>query len=104
MPLKKFTDWGTWWDGLRSNLIKCIGTTGASWLGSNAVANIGIPGMSNLGINWKQAIGLFGVHIGIEVFAYMRDNQPKVITETIETTLTKTTTTTPSPAQPKTDQ
>lgn len=85
MPqLKKYTDWRTWWDGLRTNLMKCAGTTGTSWLGSNAVGAT-IPALSDIKMNWHQAIGLFGVHMGIEIFAYMRDNQPKVITETIET-------------------
>lgn len=87
----KFTDWKTWWDGLRTNLIKCIGTTGTMWLGSNGAASIGIDWLKDVGFNWKQALGLFGVHVGIEVFTYMRDNQPKVITETMETThITKT--------------
>ena len=86
MSIKKYTDWSGWWDGLRTNLIKCIGTTGTSWLGSNAIATAGIPGLSNIGLNWKQAIGLFAVHIGIEVFAYMKNNQPQVITQTVDTT------------------
>lgn len=86
MSTKKYTDWRTWWDGLRTNLIKCVGTTGSSWLGSNAIASAGIPGLGNIGLNWKQAIGLFAVHIGIEIFAYMKTNQPQVIIETVETT------------------
>ena len=107
--VKKVTDWSSWFQGLRKNLFKCIGTTGSSWLGSNAIASAGIPGLGNIGLNWKQAIGLFGVHIGIEVFAYMKNVQPQVITETTETThvvrdpllgtietgTSKTTTTTP---------
>ena len=114
MALRKYTDWRSWWQGLQTNLIKCIGTTGTAWLGSNAVASTGIPFASNIGMNYKQAIGLFAVHIGIEVFAYMKNVQPQVITETVETATkvsspdgsevsqsSKITTTTPvPPAQP----
>lgn len=83
MPnVKKYTDWRTWWDGLRTNLLKCIGTTGTLWLGTNAAAGAGIP---IKGIDWEQAGLMFGVHIGFEVFSYLKDNQPKVITETVET-------------------
>jgi hypothetical protein len=85
MSVKKYTDWGTWWDGLRTNLLKCIGTTGTAWLGSNGLAASGIPGMTGIGLNWEQAIGLFGVHIAAEIFLYLKNNQPQVITETIET-------------------
>lgn len=85
MSIKKLTDWASWWDGLRNNLFKCIGTTGTTWLGSNAVANIGVDSLKGIGLNWEQAIGVFGVHIGFEVFSYMRDNQPKVITITEDT-------------------
>ena len=109
--IRKFTDWSSWWDGLRTNLFKCIGTTGTSWLGSDAIANIGIPQLSNLGLNWKQAVGLFAVHIGFEVFTYMKNVQPAVITETVDTTFhvqkpdgttvaQSSTTTTTTPAEP----
>lgn len=87
MSIKRYTDWSTWWDGLRTNLIKCIGTTGTSWLGSNVIDSVGIPNMPHIGLNWEQAIGLFAVHIGLEVFTYMKNSQPKVITEEVETTI-----------------
>lgn len=83
---KRYTDWRTWWDGLRTNLIKCIGTTGTSWIGSNAIASTGINGLETVGLDWRQAIGLFSVHIAFEVFTYMKNNQPTVIVETVETT------------------
>lgn len=106
MTTKRYTDWNSWLIGLRTNLIKCIGTTGTSWLGSNAIAAAGIPGLTNLGLNWKQALGLFAVHIGMETFAYMKANQPAVISEEV-TTISTTTTKTQTPASaiaPKTDQ
>jgi hypothetical protein len=81
--LKRYTDWVTWWDGLRTNLIKCIGTTGIAYLGTNAIQGIGAAGY---GISWKQALGFFGVHIAFEVFGYMQKVQPQVITETTDTT------------------
>lgn len=99
MTTKRYTDWGTWWIGLRTNLIKCIGTTGTSWAGSNILAGSGMPGISNLGLNWKQAVGLFAVHIALETFAYMKANQPAVISEEINT-VTTTVTKTQTPAPP----
>lgn len=89
MSIKKYTDWRSWWEGLRTNLFKCIGTTGTSWLGSNAIASAGVPGLGNIGLNWKQAVGLFAVHIGLEIFSYLKDNQPKVITEETNTEIIK---------------
>lgn len=94
MSIKKYTDWRTWWDGLRTNLIKCIGTTGTSWLGSNAIGAT-VPSLSMVSLNWEQALGLFAVHIGIEVFSYMKTNQPIVITETVVNQSSSTTTVTP---------
>jgi len=86
MSIKRFTDWQGWWIGLRQNLLKCIGTTGTAWLGTNAISSMGVP---IAGINWKQAIAMFAVHIGFEVFSYLKDNQPKV-TEVNEETQTFT--------------
>lgn len=97
--IKQYTDWRTWWDGLRTNIIKCIGTTGTMWLGSNGAATIGIDALKDIGLNWKQAIGLFGVQIGLEVFRYIKDNQPKVITETETETVTTTKTVTETPKE-----
>lgn len=86
MPTKKYTDWRTWWDGLRTNLFKCIGTTGTAWLGTNAAAGAGVPIQ---GLDWEQAATMFGVHVLFELFLYMRDNQPKVVTEIYETEFNK---------------
>jgi len=85
MSIRKYTDWRTWWDGLRTNLIKCVGTTGLAWLGSNGLSVSGIPFTSKIGLDWRQAAGFFLVHIGIEVFTYFKANQPQVITETVDT-------------------
>jgi len=76
--MKRYTDWQGWWIGLRTNLLKCIGTTGSAWLGSNGLAATGIPGTSHLGIDWRQALGFFVVHISSEIFTYLKNNQPKV--------------------------
>lgn len=86
MSIKKYTDWFTWWVGLRTNLVKCTGTTGLSFIGSNGIANIGIDVLKPCALNWEQALGFFGVHLALEAFQYCKDNQPKVITETCETT------------------
>lgn len=88
MSIKKYTDWGSWWDGLRTNLLKCIGTTGTLWLGTNAAAGAGIPVK---GIDWEQAGLMFMVHIGFELFTYLKDNQPKVIVEQSDTTFSSKT-------------
>ena len=76
--MKRYTDWGGWWIGLRTNLLKCIGTTGIVWLGSNGLSVSHIPGTSHLGLDYRQALGFFGVHIAIEIFTYLKNNQPKV--------------------------
>lgn len=83
MATKKYTDWLSWWDGLRTNLLKCIGTTGIAWLGTNAAAGSGVP---IHGLDWEQAGTIFMVHISFEVFTYLKDNQPKVIVEQTDTT------------------
>ena len=109
--MRTYTDWGNWLTGLRQNIFKCVGTTGVAWLGTNAASAAGIP---IVGITWKQAGAMFAVHIGFEVFTYMKNVPPAIITETVETTLTakssdgstvthdvKTTTTTPvAPEKP----
>lgn len=114
MPIKKYTDWRTWWDGLRTNLMKCLGTTGSAWLITNGVSATGIPGTAVLAIAWQSALAFFLCHLAKEVFDYMAKNQPVVITEEVETThfakdaagnvsggSSKTTTTTPVETTPK---
>ena len=115
MSIKKYTDWRSWLQGLQTNIIKCIGTTGTAWLGTNAASAAGVP---IVGITWKQALAMFGVHIGFEVFTYMKNVQPQAITETTESAMkatsadgsevsqsVKTVTTTPvPPAQPTVNQ
>lgn len=83
---KKYTDWGGYWIGLRQNLIKCIGTTGTAWLGTNVAAVSGVPIPA---IDWKQAAAMFGVHIAIEVFTYLKNVEPKIVTVE-ETSMTNT--------------
>lgn len=85
MSIKKLTDWTNYWYGLRANLFKCIGTTGTMWLGSNGLASTGIPGTGDVALNWHQAVGMFAVHIGLEVFTYMKNKQPEVIEKEMDT-------------------
>ncbi len=99
MTMKRYTDWQGWWIGLRQNLMKCIGTTGTAWLGSNGIAATGIPGTAHIGLDWRQAVGLFAVHIGAEVFMYLKNNQPTV-TEVDTQMISKPNPPAP-PAQPK---
>lgn len=87
MSTKKYTDWRTWWNGLRTNLLKCIGTTGTAWLVSNGISASGVPGTSALGINWEQAGSFFLGHILFEIFTYVQKYQPEVVTITTDTQL-----------------
>ena len=86
MSVKRFTDWEGYWIGLRQNILKCIGTTGITWLGTNGLqgAGVNVPG-----IDWKQALAMFSVHIGFEVFAYLQKNQP-IVTESSDVTVVST--------------
>lgn len=76
MSIKRYTDWYGWWVGLRTNLMKCVGTTGVAWLGTNGASAAGVP---IAGISVEQAGAMFMVHIGFEIFSYLQKNQPKVI-------------------------
>lgn len=80
--IKKYTDWRTWWDGLRTNIIKCLGTTGIAFIGTNALAGMHAP---IHGIDWEQAGAMFAVHVAFEAFSYMKDFQPQVVVETVDT-------------------
>lgn len=82
MP-KKYKDWRGWFEGLRVNLFKTIGTTGVSFLGTNSIDAMGLHGV---GMNWKTALGQFGFHIALEVFTYMKE-KPDAETVTEETTI-----------------
>jgi len=87
MPkIRKYTDWRGWWDGLRTNLMKCLGTTGTAYLATNGIANI--SGAAGIAIDLKQASLFFATHLGMEIFSYMKQYQPRVIEEIIEDTLT----------------
>ena len=94
MPkLKKYTDWGTWWDGLRTNMMKAGATSVATNLSvlisTNTVGAMGIPGMVGVGENWRTFIvGLFAQFVLHTVYAaatYIQGNQPQVVTETVDT-------------------
>ena len=85
MSIRKYTDWYNYWLPLRQNIIKCIGTTGTAWLGSNGLSQTGIPGTSGIGLDWRQACGLFAIHIAFEVFSYMQKVQPEIIEKNEDT-------------------
>ena len=76
MSIKKYTDWKGYWLGLRQNLIKCIGTTGTAWGSTCLAAGAGMPVQA---IDWKQAASMFGIHCAIEIFAYLKAQQPLVV-------------------------
>ena len=121
--LVRYTDWQSWWDGLRTNMMKAGATSIATNLSvlasTNVVSSFQIPGLGGVGENWKTfLVGLcaqFVLHTVSAAAVYIQANQPQVITETIDTThITKSpdgsvtagsssvTTTTPvAPAQPK---
>jgi len=82
---RKYKDWRGWWDGLRINLVKTIGTTGVTFLGTNGLDSIGVQGV---GMNWKTACAQFGVHVAFEIFTYLK-NKPDadVITEEFDTAI-----------------
>ena len=52
MGLKRYTDWYGWWIGLRTNLMKCIGTTGIAWLGTNGASAGGVKAAGHLTLVW----------------------------------------------------
>ncbi len=87
MSIRKFTNWPDYWYGLRANLFKCIGTTGTAWLGTSGLSASGIPGTQGMAMDWRQALGMFAVHIGLEVFTYMKNKQPEVVTQEVDTTI-----------------
>ena len=88
MAIKKFKDWRGWWEGLRINLTKTIGTTGVTFLGTNGVDAIGLHGV---GMNWRTALAQFGVHCAFEIFTYLKDkpDAPVVSVEVDTETITK---------------
>lgn len=84
MATQQYTDWRSWWDGLRTNLFKCVGTAAGTWLTTNALASTGVM----KGIDWEQMIGFFVGQMALEIFLYMKTTQPTVVTETVDTTFT----------------
>jgi hypothetical protein len=85
--VKRYTNWADYWVGLRTNLFKCVGTAGTAWLGTVGLSASGIPGTQGMALDWRQVLGMFGVHIGLEIFTYMKNKQPEVVTEEVETTI-----------------
>lgn len=95
MSIKKFKDWSSWWDGLRTSMIKAGATSLVTNLTvfttTNTVNSIGIPGLDGSGENWKTlVIGLVAQFVLHTVFAaaqYIQANpDAPVVTETVETT------------------
>ncbi len=94
MSTKHYTDWRSWWEGLRSCMMRAgataIFTQLSAFLGTNGVASLDIPGLDGIAMKWKTALVTlviqFLIHTGIASAKYIQDNQPKVITETTDTT------------------
>lgn len=95
MSIKKFKDWPSWWDGLRTSMIKAGATSLVTNLTvfttTNTVNSMGIPGLANSGENWRTlCIGLiaqFGLHTIYAAATYIQANpDAQVVTEVIDTT------------------
>ena len=92
---RKYKDWGTWWDGLRTASLKAGATSIVTNLSvlvtTNTVSSLNIPGIQNVGENWKTfLIGLlfqFLLHTAYAAAIYVQ-NKPDadVVVETVETT------------------
>lgn len=117
MATRNIKDWASWRDGLRSCVMRAGATAVVTQLtalgGTNAVASMQIPGLGDIALHWKTAlvslIIQFCFHSAFAAFSYIQQNpDPKVITETVDTTYqsktvdgktvlqaSKTTTTTP---------
>jgi len=123
MSIKKFKDWSSWWEGLRTSMIKAGATSVVTNLTvfttTNTVNSIGIPGFSDSGEHWKTAlIGLcaqFILHTVYAAATYVQANpDAQVVTEetntthivknddgsTLETGASKTIKTTVTPVEP----
>ncbi|HWH79141.1 MAG TPA: hypothetical protein VNT76_17285 [Candidatus Binatus sp.] len=88
MSIKKFKDWSSWWDGLRSVIMRtgatAILTQLTTLVGTNSVANMKIPGLADIGIGWKTALASLGIqfviHTAIAAAKYVQDKpDPDII-------------------------
>lgn len=113
MSTKKYTDWRSWWDGLRSCMIRAGATAIVTQLtamgGTNAVASMNIPGLEDIALKWKTALAALVIQFCFHVFTsaakYIQDNQPQVViisTDTVTISKTLTTETAATAAQPET--
>lgn len=95
MSVKKYKDWRSWWDGLRTAALKAGATSVVTNLSvlmtTNAVSSMNIPGIQNVGENWKTfLIGLlfqFAIHTAYATALYVQ-NKPDadIVTVTEDTT------------------
>lgn len=100
MSIKKIKDWSSWWDGLRTSMVKAGATSLVTnltvFMTTNAVNSMGIPGLGGSGENWKTlCIGLvaqFGLHTLFAAAQYVQANpDAPVIVEQVDTSFsTKT--------------
>lgn len=95
MATRTFRDWPSWRDGLRSCMMRAGATAVVTQLtalgGTNAIASMQIPGLTDIGLHWKTAlvslVVQFVFHSVFAAASYIQNNpDPKVITETVETT------------------
>lgn len=97
MSTKQYRDWSTWWDGLRTSMVKAGATSIVTNLtvlvSSNTVNSFGIPGMQNSGESLKTfligLIGQFLLHTAFAAAQYVQSNpNAKLITQQVDTTFT----------------
>lgn len=66
---RKFKDWRSWLDGLRSKAMKAgaesIVTNLGAMLATNGVANMGIEALKDAGMNWKTALFTMGIQFAL---------------------------------------
>lgn len=94
MATRKFRDWSSWWDGLRTQSVKAGATSLVTnltlFMSTNAVAALPIDALKTSGENWKTlCIGLvaqFGLHTLLAAAQYIQNNpDAQIITETVDT-------------------
>jgi hypothetical protein len=71
--MKRYLDWGGWFEGLYLSWIKTLTSTALAYVGTNAVGSVGVPTIS---LNLKQAGAMFAAVTVVEVLRYL-NQKPK---------------------------
>ena len=95
MSVKQLKDWSSWWDGLRTSMMKAGATSVTTnltvFMTTNGVSSLNIPGMTNTGEGWRTAlialVAQFLLHTIYAAALYVQNN-PDAQTITIDTTFT----------------